>query len=226
MTRNTLLCIAGTAALALTTASFAHDPDDDENRGKEVMQEYELKGFDRIEVGGVYELNVKVGNKFSVTLEGVERDMARVDIRVENGALMLGHNKDRKRWNRHNHHDSIAAKITLPALNGIDVSGVVDGSVDGVKSDAFELTVSGVGDIDIAGVCKNLRARISGVGDVDAENLRCDDVDVQVSGVGDATVYASVSVDARVSGMGDIDVYGSPKKISQSGGMFSEVNIR
>jgi len=227
MNMSLLTCAAGCAVLT----ALVHPDDDsknkhDDGRGDEVSRSYDLKDFDRIDISGVYELEVTVGEKFSIELVGYERDLERADIRLKRDVLILAH-EGRDGWNkRKGHHQSVEARITLPDLKGINVSGVVDGSVKGVKAERFEVKVSGVGDMDFYGTCKTLDADISGVGDVEAEGLRCKHVDVTVSGVGDASVYASQSVEASVSGMGDIDVFGSPEKVSENSGRFSEVKIR
>ena len=118
------------------------------------------------------------------------------------------------------------AVITLPALNAINVSGVVEGVVAGVDADDFRIDMSGVGDLEIDGKCQTLNLKVSGVGDLDAEKFECRKVDVAMSGVGDATVFASEEIDARISGMGDLDVYGEPKTTHMDTGMFSDVTIR
>src|SRR5690606_5428305 len=111
-------------------------------------------------------------------------------------------------------------------INGIDVAGVVDGEIRGVKAERFRASLSGVGDLDIVGECVDLDLTVSGVGDLDAEDFVCENVQVSVSGVGSATVYASQSVNANVTGMGNIKVYGSPANVEKSGGMFSNVTIK
>ncbi len=207
--------IAGIAGVALA------DEDDI------ITETLDLTSFERIDVSGVYDLNVSVGPEFSVELSGSEYEMDRVEVSVKDGVLSLDRRKgkrgDKKRSRKK--HNGVDATITLPILRGLNVSGVVDGEVQNVNTDEFDVTISGVGDVDIEGECGVLKANLSGVGDLDAEQLECNKVIVKVSGVGDAEVYARDEVDARVSGMGDIDVYGSPEKVSKKSSMFADINI-
>jgi len=223
-----LSCI-GCAMLILTNGAIAgegsHRHKDKHGHGDKITQSYDLNSFDRIDAAGVYEIEVTVGKSFSVELVGYENDMKRTNVRVRKGALKLDHT-DRGRWGRKNSHHGVTARITMPEMTGIDVSGVVDGWIKGIDAQRFDIKVSGVGDLDFQGRCEQLTARISGVGDVKARELRCVDVDVAVSGVGDASVFASEEIDATVSGMGDIDVFGSPEKVRETSGMFSEVTIK
>lgn len=214
--------MAAAAAALLSTLAPALAPALAQDN--ETTKRLDLRDFERIEISGVYELDVEVGPDFSIILEGDADELDRVKAEVRGGALKLSQKDDRSFWRGRN-RDGVEATITLPRLSGIDVSGVVDGAVRNIDADDFEIEISGVGDVEFDGRCKTLDASVSGVGDLDAERLECLVVDVSVSGVGDASVYASEEVDARVSGMGDIDVYGSPSRVSKSDSMFAEVTV-
>lgn len=180
----------------------------------------DLRDFDAIEIGGAYELDVIVGEDYSIELSGPSDEMARVEASLKNGALVLGSKK------RHTgDHKGVKAVVTMPALNRIAVSGVANADISGVRADHFKLDLSGVGKVNIAGACGKVFVRVSGVGEVDAQSLQCKAADVKVAGIGQARVYASESVSAEVSGMGGIVVDGSPKAIDKRGGFFSEIKV-
>ncbi|WDI31806.1 DUF2807 domain-containing protein [Hyphococcus flavus] len=208
---------AGIFGLAIAGAALA---DDDER----VSRTLDLEGFERIKISGVYEIDVRVGSDFSIELSGPADELDRVEASVRNGELGLGQKNRRWRGGRDNDH-GVEAVITMPSLSGLKVSGVVDGEISGVDIDRFDVSLSGVGDIRIAGECGMIDAKVSGVGDLDARELECREADINVSGVGSASVFASEAVDANISGMGDIDVYGSPSRVNKSDSMFSDITI-
>lgn len=210
--------IIGSAAAAALLIGVAVAGDDDE----QTTRMLDLADFDRIAVSGVYDLTVEAGGDFSIKISGPAHEVDRIKATVSDGVLELSQ-KDKKGWRRKQH--GVDAVVTMPTLRGLDVSGVVDGTVSDIDAEHFELAISGVGDITLSGRCARLEASVSGVGDLDADKLECRDVEVTVSGVGDASVYASEAVDATVSGMGDIDVYGKPKTVSKSDSMFAEVTV-
>lgn len=187
-----------------------------------ISKSFDYEGFSEIEIAGVYNLDVKVGGDFGIDLSGREKEMKRVEVEMKGDTLILSQKK-RKGWG--GNQKGIDAVITLPVLSEIEVSGVVDGAIDGVDSENFVVEVSGVGDLEISGRCGNLDASVSGVGDLDAKKFECKNVEISLAGVGDATVFASEAVDASVSGVGDIDVYGAPKSVEKSGGMFSDISV-
>lgn len=219
-----------TTAIALTTAiglygvnAMAHG---DNDKGETVEKTFDLKGFDEISVGGVFEVDVEVGPKHSLVMEGDAKFMERVEATVKDGKLYLGMKKDRKKWKSHNHSDGISATITLPSLNALTVSGVASGDISDVEAKTFELTVSGVAEVAIDGTCDILDAKVSGVGELDASEFKCKDADIRLSGVGEMSVYASKSIDVSVSGVGNVDVYGKPGKVEKSKSMFTEINMK
>lgn len=213
----------GAGAIAIAFGRLDDVEIGDRDRSKDVTQTFEFTDFDKIDVAGVYELEVTVGSSdFAITLAGPEDEMDRVEVSVEDGVLVLDQGKRKKhRLRRH----GVTATISMPALAALDISGVVDGEVTGIAGGDFAVDLSGVGDLELEGSCDALTARVSGVGDLDAEDLRCETVKVSVSGVGDASVYASEAVEASISGMGEIDVYGSPESVEKHGGMFSHIEV-
>jgi len=193
--------------------------------GELVSQSYELQDFSAIEISGAYELDVKVGGEYSVMISGHEKEMARSEVSVKKGALVLGSKKRIRREKGHDGHNSLKATVTMPALDRLSVSGVVDAAISGVDAGAFEVNLSGVGEVNIDGRCKRLDARVSGVGELNAKSLECAEADVALSGMGEASVYAREMAKAEVSGMGEINIYGSPKTVDKRGGFFSEITV-
>lgn len=194
--------------------------------GPHETKTYELRDFDRIEFAGVYDAQVKVGGDFSISVSGSQSEMALSDIRVENGVLVLDRAESDKDRHGVRNRRGLKAEITLPALNGVEASGVADVDVTGVAADSFSASLAGVGSVNVEGTCGTLKARLSGVGDLDTQELLCKSVDVAVTGVGDADVYASESVNASIGGVGSISVDGSPPNVVKSASMLSNIRIK
>jgi len=206
---------------AVVSPSGVHALENERKTGTRGERVYDLRDFTRIEVSGVYDISVEVGPDFSIRLSSREASLDRVHVRAANETLYLGHQKGRS-WRS---KKSVDAAISLPALYGIEASGVVDGEIRGIDTDLFRVEVSGVGDLMLKGTCGMLRARLSGVGDLDASDLKCAHVDVKVSGVGDARVHASESLDANVSGIGDLTCFGSPSRVKKNKTFFSSISV-
>ena len=189
------------------------------NAGETYSKTYELRDFSAIEISGAYELDVEVGDDYSVRLSGPEEEMSRAEVAVRDGALTLGSRKHR------GDRDGVLAVVTMPALDRLSVSGVVDADIRGVDAGAFKINLSGVGEVTVDGRCGQLYARVSGVGELDARALKCGSAEVSLSGMGEASVFARDVAKAEISGMGEINVYGSPKTVDKRGGFFAEINV-
>jgi len=222
------LVIAGAIAATAFKVAWGDIGDiGDRERGDDKTQTVAVADFDRISIAGVFELDVEVGGDYSLTMSGAEEDLARTTAKVEGGVLILDteeRNRDgKRRFVKH----GVTAKITMPALVGVDVAGVVDGDIRGIDAETFTADLSGVGDVDLNGTCGSFEADVSGVGDLDAEDFKCRSVDVDVSGVGSASVYASESIDAQIAGIGSISVYGSPAQVSKSqSSPFGRISVK
>ena len=220
-----LILAIGIAATAGYQAFGSLKDVGERDKSKDITTTYELTGFDEIEVGGVFEIDVSVGDDFSVVISGAPAEMERLEVGVENGVLTLDRSemqRGKRRWR----DLGLTAEISLPALKAIDIAGVADGDVSGVDADDFEIDLAGVGDLNISGTCGRLDADVSGVGDLNAKELECREVEVDVSGVGSASVYASEEADASVSGIGSIDIYGSPERVDKSSSFIASISVK
>lgn len=220
-----LVLAIGIAAMAAKYAFGSLGDVGERDKSKDITETMDLAGFDEIDVGGVFELDVSVGGDFSVIVSGAPSEMERLNARVENGALKLDRKEGehaKRRWRDF----GLTAEITLPALKGVDIAGVADARISGVDADEFDIDLAGVGDLTVTGTCGSLEADVSGVGDLNAKGLECDDVDIDVSGVGSASVYASSAADASVSGIGSIDIYGSPARVEKSSSFIASISVK
>lgn len=216
---KTVLGAASAMALLLSAqTATAHDVD----KSDWETQTYDFTGFDDIRLQGVYDLEIKVGSEYSITVSGPPERMEEADIRVSGDQLILSQDKDRRRFKK---NQGLHAVVTLPSLVNIDLQGVGAITATGVDSEDFDIDVEGVGSVEISGKCGRLNASLEGVGSLDASDLKCDDVDVSVEGMGSAEVYASKSVDAEIEGMGSIKVDGNPKDVKKSKSFMSSIEI-
>ncbi len=113
--------------------------------------------------------------------------------------------------------------ISMPAIEGLDISGASSGNVAGVNANSLELKASGASKIKIDGTAKELNADASGASTIDAENLRVEDVDVEASGASKAVIMATNDLKVDASGASKISYVGEPKNIKQNSSGASSV---
>jgi len=220
---------AGATALILMSAGFAtaHEVD-----GKDRVEEtHNITDFNKIRVTGVYELDVEVGEDFSVFTSGKHKDVEDMKVYLKGSTLVLAQNEDGDKninWNgrKKKNNNGIRAVITLPSLKALDITGIGSGEIKGIESDRLDVEVAGISDMELFGSCGTLDVDMAGLGEIRAEELECDNVDVDLAGMGEISVYASKSVSADAAGMGNIEVYGNPEDVEKSKSFMASVKIK
>jgi len=219
-----LLAAGATAALLIAGTAYAHDTD---HSDRDVIQEFDFTGFDSITVEGVYLLEIRAGDQFSIRTEASEDDAEWLDVSIDRKTLVLGTKKSRtKRWNRDGDSGGVKAIVTMPRLVDLEIAGVATGTVSAFTGGNIDIDIAGVSDLTLTGRCDRLDIDMAGVGEVDAKELKCDDVDADLGGVGSLIVYAAKRVDASAGGLGSIDVYGNPDITDIDDSFMSKVKIR
>jgi hypothetical protein len=174
-----------------------------------ITEERKVAEFDRIELGGVTDLEVKVGTAQKVTVEYDDNLLPFLRTRVQNGTLsidMMGNTRSKR-----------GSKITISVakLNGLDLTGAVDGSVTGVRSANLQIKLSGSGTLKVSGETDKLDLEVSGSGSVGLKDLRIKTAKIDVSGSGDVSLNTADFLNANVSGSGSVNYIRGPKSLQK-----------
>lgn len=195
-------------------------------------------GFDEISFCVAGDVYISLGQGFKVVLEGDKDYIDEIVTKVSGGELVI----KRDSWTNFN-NKKVIVRITMPSLNGIDVSGSGRVTViDPLKSDDFEADISGSGKIylkevtmgdvecDIsgsgsfvaegAGSMRSLEVDISGSGSYKGESTKIGTFEAHISGSGSCDCYVTEMLKASISGSGSVWYSGNPKidaSISGSG---------
>lgn len=167
-----------------------------------------VENFKEIEVGGAFEVFVKVGESTSLEIEGDDNLLQYIRTRVKGDRLEIDTRKNIRP------KKDLIIRITTPELEKIISSGASTVSVSNINSEVFKIILSGASSINLDGSTDKFRVEMSGAGSLDAYNLKAKDVDISISGACSADVYASEYLDAEVSGVGSIEYAGNPSKVN------------
>ena len=206
-------------AFACTLAATASAAERRENRP--------VSGFNAIAMGVAMDLDVIQDGTESLTLEGDEDVLARVDTFVKDGTLDFMYKRDTHFTDtRHRLHAVVHArdmkaialsssgKVRSPSLKSdsltLSISGSGDMDIGQVAAREAQLSISGSGTISTAGHVEALKTRISGSGDVKVGKLEARSVAVNIAGSGRATVWAKEQLSTAISGAGNVRYYGDP----------------
>ncbi len=174
--------------------------------------------FSKIDASGAINVEVSVQQDFSVEVQADDNLLANIKTEVSGDTLKI-YSEDRI-----SPKTRINVKISMPEIEGLEVSGASNGKISNVKADSLELKASGASKIKIDGTAKDLEADASGASTLDAENLKVEDVDIEASGASSATVSASNDLKIDASGASKISYVGEPKNIKQNSSGASSVS--
>lgn len=226
------------AGLAAAVAVAACGAARSENGGPVVERNYAVGNFDRIDLGGNYEVTVHTGGKPSVHARGAEKIMERLTVEVRDGVLVIEPKKHNGfDWN--SGHGKVTVNVTVPSLRGAQLGGAGNIRIDQVKGDRFEGGIAGAGDLTLdrvevgalklgitgAGSAKLGNGRvqtaeydITGSGGIDAGGVAAETASISIAGAGDVKANAAKTADVDILGSGDVDLKGGAKcTVSKAG---------
>jgi hypothetical protein len=173
--------------------------------GPTTTQTRDVDTFTRLKAEDEVDVNLRVGKARHLRVRAGEKVIDDIHTEVRDGTLYVSYDGPSIREGR------LLVDVSAPAIEGVDITGASDVRVEGLAADAFDVRVSGAGDLAAEGRVQRLRLDISGAGDADLAELAAADARVELSGSGDADVYASDRLDAEVSGAGDLAYRGEPR---------------
>jgi hypothetical protein len=215
------------AAMAVSMSGCARG--DISGPGAIVDRSYNVGNFDKIDLAGAYDADVRTGPAVSVHARGGENILDRLIVEVEGGELKI-HPKEHMGfhwgWGKNEH---VQLTITVPALSAASLAGSGAINIDKVQGNNFEGTVAGsgglsVGNLDVqtlklsiagsgnakaaGGRTRSAEYEIAGSGGVDAGGVQAEQLKVSIAGSGDVKAHATGAANVDIMGSGDVDVAG------------------
>ncbi len=186
--------------------------------GTSKTEQRNVADFREIEASGAVNLEVDAQKDFSVTVEADDNLLQYIKTEVSGDTLKIYSE------GRISPTAKLNVKISMPALEGLDVSGASDAKIMNVKADSLELKASGASEIIINGEANKLKANATGASEINAENLLTENADVDASGASSANVSATNELNVEASGASKISYTGEPKNLKQNSSGASSIN--
>ncbi|HET9581367.1 MAG TPA: head GIN domain-containing protein [Gemmatimonadota bacterium] len=202
--------------------------------GHRIAQTRDVPEFDRVSVSGDFEVRIVAGAAPGVRLEGDDNLLPLLETEVDGGTLRILPQRSLRPVER------VLIEIETPRLAGVEASGSSNVRVTGIRSTAFDASVSGSGSVHAEGSfghlttsvsgsgnvlgrgeAETITVRVSGSGDVDLLAVRARSAEVDGSGSGDVAVHVTERLDVSLSGSGDVRYAGSPAVRSSTSGSAS-----
>ena len=199
------------AALARVSLEQSEPNAETSNTGVTDMQS--LRGFTGITSKGKWKIQLIQGPEWQVKLDYPDDLKENIRAYVRNEQLILEINS-RRWWGGNNSQPK--AKITMPELNRLNISGAGEVQVSGFKGKQLELNLAGA--IDLKGLDGRYeRIEISGAGatDIDLQGVVAKSVELDIAGASSIILTMDGGeLTGTMAGAGSIEYYGNVSKQS------------
>ncbi|MBC2776413.1 GIN domain-containing protein [Parasphingopyxis marina] len=210
-----------------------------DGEGATVTGDVALEGFDQVALRGPDNVDITIGDTFSVRAEGPPEVIELLEFELHGDRLEIG--RKNERWSASAPNGRATIHITMPMIRGASVAGSGDMTIDRAEAEEFEASVAGSGnialgelratsvefdiagsgDIRAAGSASDVEIGIAGSGNVRAGDLRAERLDISVAGSGDVDGYATERVEGNFIGSGDATIRGGARCNARSIGSGS-----
>jgi hypothetical protein len=234
--RKSIAATAIIAAAAATASCGFHRGGDS---GPTVSRDYPVGAFQKIEVAGPYDVEVRTGSNPSVAGKGSEKLLEQTRVEVHGDTLSISPDNHKGWFHMGWHSGKAHFVVTVPQLRAATIAGSGGIKVDRVAGDSFEGTVAGSGALLLAsaevqslklsiggsgavsalgGSAKSAEYDIAGSGGIDAAGLSVERAKVSIAGSGSVKAKATGTAQVDIMGSGDVAVSGGAKcSVSKAG---------
>jgi hypothetical protein len=193
--------------------------------GDLTTRNFDFSDFTSVVARSGFRLELVQSSTFGVEVTADDNVMDYIDVDISGNTLSIG-----PQWNRSLRSVTLRAKLTMPDLYEIRLSGGSQASISGFSSshhlsvglsggsrvtgditaaDAY-LDLSGGSQVNLQGMAEDLDINGSGGSQFELEAFSVNNADVNLSGGGGATVSVSETLDVNLSGGSHVTYIGEP----------------
>ena len=204
--------------------------------GAKTTRDYNVGAFTKLAVAGAYDVEVRTGGQVGVHAEGGEKRLEAMEVKVDGNTLEIGSRKG-MHW-EWTDGGKVRLIVTVPTLEGAEIAGSGDVTVDRATGPDFKGSIAGSGDLKLASVdarsvkfeiagsgsiqaagkADSVKYDIAGSGNIDAPRLVAQTAAVSIAGSGGVKAHATGTAAIEIMGSGDIDLTGGAKcTVSKAG---------
>jgi len=207
--------------------------------GPLVTKDYDLANFTAVNAGSAFQVEITQSDKYSVTVTVNESLVERLDVGVSDNTLHIS----LKPGYGITGAATMRAKVTMPELTGLDLSGASHTTVAGFNSDKSlktqvsgasslggdltcgdaQFNVSGASKVQLKGSAQDLNVEASGASTADLSNFASKNTVVNASGASKVNVAPSGTLTVEASGASTVRYSGEPAKLKTNSSGASTV---
>lgn len=198
-----------------------------QGNGNIVKQAREVSNFNALGLGMPGNVEVRMGNTESVTIESDDNLLPLIETVVEDGTLKIRPTRRNLQLDTRNLKVVVTAKklerISVGGSGSVDAEGLRGGrlafdvggsgsmNLRDIEGESVTVSMGGSGNLKATGSADKLKVSIGGSGKVSTGQLATREAVVSIGGSGQAVVWAKQALSVSVAGSGDVSYYGEPQ---------------
>ena len=198
--------------VAAFVASGCHHIGQVKGSGNRSLQKRDVAAFTSISTEGAFDIQVTCQQQPSLQIEADDNILPIITTEVANNVLHLRPSRG------YSSSEPVIIKITVPNLEGLNVSGAGKVDITGLKNDKFEIDSSGAPTIKVAGNTKVVDISTSGAAKIDTHKLHSSKAVVDSKGVSSIDLDVADQLDVTISGPSHVSYQGDPTVNKQING--------
>lgn len=192
--------------------------------GQIISTNYDLTGFQCVDAGATFEVNVHPGERFAVAITTDSNLLDEVSVTRDGSWLRLG-----LKSGVDISPTKLVADVTMPSLTGVSASGATHFEFGPFTTEEFKaeasgashingeihakrghIECSGASEIKFLGQISSMDLKVSGASHANCAAVKADKSTVDLSGASHADVNALEQLDYDLSGASHLDYSGDP----------------
>ncbi len=202
---------------------------------QEVVREFPVVGFDRLEMGSAFNIRVEQSNTYSIYVKGDRRNVDDLEVFKSGSTLVVRYDDFGNRYH------TTYITITMPDLKSANFSGACVSYVTGFESDEeldfylsgasvcqldagyreINVVLTGASTLHMYGLGDEINAQISGASVLNAYDFPVRQADLDISGASNGKVTVTDELTAVATGASSLLYRGNPKVTSTVSGASS-----
>jgi len=135
-----------------------------EAKALSLRDQYGLRDFNRVDLTGLFDVQIERGEDFAVELDGTDKQKKRYDIYLSGETLVIDFDDDKNFFWKKDlfKDDKVKIKITMPALEDLKIKGAGQLYVRGFDEDDLEIEILGAVEAEGEFNVRNLTIDLTG----------------------------------------------------------------
>lgn len=228
LSKSVLAAVALAVTMATSSCLYTEDP----GPLQDGEREFGVTGFDKLEMGSAFVIEVRRADAFSVQAYGDERNLDDLEVFTDGTKLVIRFEDHQPR--KHTTYLNIA----MPELKGVNFSGASNAEINGfdtegeadirlsgasvahldMEADELKVSLSGASTLTVRGQALEMNANLSGASVLKAFEFPVNEADVDASGASKAQVLVTNHLKANASGASSVVYRGDASVDANSSG--------